>query len=46
MSDVFDELSALLKEAGLRVTFDVGRNNTHPCTFCAESKVSKRWPAR
>jgi hypothetical protein len=31
----FDELLHLLRESGARVTFDSGRNQTHPCTFCA-----------
>lgn len=31
-----DELCALLKESGLRVTFDSGRDITKACTFCGE----------
>jgi len=34
--DAVSELAALLDSAGARVTFDSGRNCTHPCTFCGE----------
>jgi hypothetical protein len=34
MSESFDELMELLKD--VKMTFDVGRNHTHPCTFCAK----------
>lgn len=30
----FEMLDRLIAESGLRVTFDAGRNHTHPCTFC------------
>lgn len=35
MSDDINNLSELLKAAGAKPTFDPGRSNTHPCTFCA-----------
>lgn len=37
--DLCDELLALLKEAGINPSFDMGRNITHPCTYCARSDV-------
>ncbi len=36
-SNSFDTLCEVLRDSGLRVTFDSGRNNTHPCTFCGGS---------
>lgn len=35
MSDATKKLCALLRSANAHVTFDPGRNHTHPCTFCA-----------
>lgn len=29
-----ERLEEALRSANARVTFDRGRNNTHPCTFC------------
>lgn len=34
MSKAFDELCNIIESAGLKLTFDRGRNNTLPCTFC------------
>jgi len=34
MTDAVEQLCDLLVESGARVTFDSGRNNTRPCTFC------------
>jgi hypothetical protein len=34
MSEATEQLAALLKESGARVTFDSGRDITKPCTFC------------
>jgi DNA-binding NtrC family response regulator len=39
MSDPIEELSDLLREAGVTVTFDRGRDITHPCTFCGSRPV-------
>jgi len=33
VSKEFDDLMELLR--GMKVSFDRGRNSTHPCTFCA-----------
>ena len=34
MSRAFDELCEIIDKAGLRITFDRGRNVTLACTFC------------
>lgn len=34
--DAVTRLGKILKRTGMKVTFDPGRNNTHPCTFCAK----------
>lgn len=34
--DAVDDLAALLDSAGARCSFDRGRSNTHPCTFCGK----------
>lgn len=34
--DFANQLAKALDSAGARLTFDRGRNNTHPCTFCGE----------
>jgi len=33
--DLTSALARLLNEVGSSWSFDPGRNNTHPCTFCA-----------
>lgn len=33
--NAIDELIKALEKSGARVTFDRGRDITHPCTFCA-----------
>ncbi len=40
--DHVEELDSLLKSASARVTFDVGRNCTHPCTFCGKSPAERQ----
>jgi hypothetical protein len=30
------QLGALLRKSGAKVTLDIGRNITHPCTFCGK----------
>jgi hypothetical protein len=34
--DAVNDLAVLLDSAGARVSFDRGRSNTHPCTFCGK----------
>jgi hypothetical protein len=34
--DPIDELGQMLDAAGAKLTFDSGRSNTHPCTFCGK----------
>lgn len=38
--DPTEELAALLAAADAPVTFDGGRDNTHPCTFCGKPPAS------
>lgn len=35
------ELQALLRQGGLRATFDAGRDLTLPCYFCGEAELPR-----